>query len=405
MESDTTRPPFSSHIGALSFLTAVFLLNFLSRVILAPLMPAIEDDLGISHGEAGFLFLIISLGYCAGLLGSIFVSSRFTHRWMVIFSSIAVGGALLLVAVSKTLWMIRLGLALSGIAGGFYLPSGIAILTSLVRSNDWGKAIAIHEMAPNFGFVAAPLLAEFLIGFYSWRGVLGVCGIASVVMGIAFMRYGRGGSFQGEPLNHATIRILLGDISFWIMMILFSMGIGASLGVYIMLPLYLVVERGIERNWANALVAFSRISGLIVAFVAGWITDRLGPKQVLVGSFVATGTMTIILGLVSGSWLSVPIFLQPMLAACFFPAGFAALSRVGASSTRNLSVSLVLPVAIFLGGGAVPAGIGMIGEIRSFAIGIVLLGGVLTVGSILVKYLHFPDEQLAPIGRSSTVAR
>jgi NNP family nitrate/nitrite transporter-like MFS transporter len=405
MESDAKGLPLSSQVGALSFLTTIFLFNFLSRVVLAPLMPTIEDDLGINHGEAGFLFLIISLGYCAGLLGSGFVSSRVTHRWAIVFSAIAVGGGLLLVAFSKSLWMIRIGLAVTGIPGGFYLPSGIAIITSLVRSNDWGKAIAIHEIAPNFGFVAAPLLAEALLGLCSWRGVLVVCGVASVVLGMAFIRYGKGGSFSGEAPKPATVRILLGELSIWIMMILFSMGIGATLGVYTMIPLYLVAERGMERNWANALVAFSRVSGLVVAFISGWITDRLGPKQVLVGSFIATGTMTIILGLSSGSWLSISIILQAMIAACFFPAGFAALSRIGSSSARSVSVSLVLPVAIFLGGGAIPAGIGVIGEAGSFATGIALLGGVFTVGSILVKYLHFSTEPLVPIGQSSKVGQ
>ena len=40
---------FRSHIPALLFLTGIFFLNFLSRIILAPLLPAVETDLNIGQ--------------------------------------------------------------------------------------------------------------------------------------------------------------------------------------------------------------------------------------------------------------------------------------------------------------------------------------------------------------------
>jgi len=46
-----------------------------------------------------------------------------------------------------------------------------------------------------------------------------------------------------------------------------------------MIPLYLVAERGMERSSANALLALSRIPTLVIAFLAGWVTDRFGPKE------------------------------------------------------------------------------------------------------------------------------
>jgi len=74
----TTGLPVGLH------LTGIFFLNFLGRVVLAPLMPYVERDLNVGHGEAGSLFLFGSLGYFAGLLGSGFLSSRSTHRRTII---------------------------------------------------------------------------------------------------------------------------------------------------------------------------------------------------------------------------------------------------------------------------------------------------------------------------------
>jgi len=66
-------------------------------------MPTLEKDLGMSHGEAGSLFLLISLGYFITLLGSGFFSSRLLHRKTIILSATAVGIALLGIAVSNSL--------------------------------------------------------------------------------------------------------------------------------------------------------------------------------------------------------------------------------------------------------------------------------------------------------------
>jgi len=380
---------FRSHIPSLLFLTGIFFVNFLSRIILAPLLPAIEGDLNIGHGEAGSFFLFITLGYVVGIVGSGFVSSRLTHRRTIVISSVAIGGALFVVSLGPTLWGIRAGLMLLGLAAGLYLPSGIAALTSLVRARDWGKAVAIHELAPNLSFIAAPLVAEGLLLWFSWRGVIALMGVLAVLAGVAFIRLGKGGRFPGEAPSPQNFRVLIAQPAFWIMMALFSLAIGASLGVYTMLPLYLVAEQGFERSWANQLVAFSRIAGPAIALVAGWASDKVGPKRALGGVILATGVATVLLGMARGPWIVPFLFLQPMLAVCFFPAGFAALASIGPPHVRNVAVSFTIPVAFLVGGGAVPAGIGMMGGQGSFSLGIMLYGVLLLGGVILLRYLRF----------------
>jgi MFS transporter, NNP family, nitrate/nitrite transporter len=384
---------FRSHIPALLFLAGIFFLNFLARIILAPLLPTIEGDLHIGHGGAGALFLFISLGYCVGLLGSGYVSYRLTHRRTIIISSMAVGAALLAISLCHTIGAIRWGLMLLGFAAGLYLPSGIATVTSIVvNSRDWGKAIAIHELAPNLSIIAAPLIAEGLLLWFPWRGVIALIGAAAMVAGVAFIRLGKGGRFSGEVPGPQTLRLLFAQPSFWIMMALFSLGIGASLGVYTMLPLYLVAEQGFERSSANELLALSRVAGPLVVFAAGWTADKLGPKRALGSILLATGMATALLGMARGPWIVPVLFLQPMLALCFFPAGFAALASISHPHVRNVAVSLSIAIAFLIGGGAIPAGIGLMGQESSFALGFVLIGVLLSGGVILPRYLRFHEE-------------
>jgi NNP family nitrate/nitrite transporter-like MFS transporter len=391
-EQGEDTPSFGSQIGPILFLTTIFFLNFISRIILAPLMPAIEEDLGMSHGEAGSLFLLISAGYFISLLGSGFVSSRLLHKRTIIVSATAVGLALFGIGFTDSLWGTRMVLVLLGLASGLYLPSGIATLTSLISPRHWGKALAIHELAPNLGFVAAPLVSEVLLTWFSWRSVLMFLGGISVLMGIAFARFGRGGEFQGESPNFAAFKALFREPAFWIMIFLFSLGIGGTLGVYTMLPLYLITEHGINRNRANTLIALSRIPGFGMSFLAGWASDRLGPRRTMGIAFLLTGFMTILLGAAPAPLIVTIVFLQPIIAVCFFPPGFAALSSIGPPSVRNVAVSVTFPVAFVLGGGAIPIGIGIMGDAGSFSLGIAMTGGLILIGFILSLYLRLPDS-------------
>jgi len=377
-------------MAPLLFLTGIFLLNFLSRIILAPLMPTVEKDLNIGHGEAGSLFFIISLGYCPMLLGSGFVSSRLNHRRTIILSSLAVGGTFLFVGLSHSFWGIRLGLLILGAAAGLYLPSGILTIIGLVRSKDLGKAIAIHELAPNLGFLIAPFLAEVLLGWFSWRGVLVFVGIASLIGGGVFASWGKGGNSYGEAPNLRMMRSLLVDPSVLILIVLFSLALGMSAGVYSMMPLYLVSDRGMDRTWANALLGLSRVATLGTVLVSGWMTDRLGVEKNLKAVFLTAGLLTCLLGVTPGSWIIPIVFVQGVLATSFFPIGFAALSRVGSPNVNNVVLALTLPVASLLGG-AIPVGIGLMGEMGFFSLGFALLGGLILGGLLLIRYLKLTD--------------
>ena len=385
--------PLGVQIAPVIFLAAIFFLNFIARIIPAPLLPAIEGDLAISHSQAGSLFLIISSGYFFTLVGSGFVSARLTHRLTIVLSAVALGLALMATALSNGLGSLRLGLLLTGMASGLYLPSGIAIITALVDQRHWGKAIAVHELAPNLSFIAAPLVAEGLLWLLPWRGAFGLLGLCSLTLGCAYARFGRGGDFAGQAPALAALGTLLRLPAFWIMLALISLGISVTLGIYTMLPLYLVSGHGISRSLANSVVSFSRLACIAMAFAGGWASDRYGPKRTMGTVLVLSGMLTVIMGNVSGAMVILLVFLQPLLGACFFPAGMAALSLIGPANLRNVTVSLTIPLAFVLGAGVVPTGIGLAGEAGSFGLGISLVGGLTLIGAILTHFLRLPPQR------------
>jgi NNP family nitrate/nitrite transporter-like MFS transporter len=385
--SPASAPAFRSFLVPLLLMTSIFFIGFMSRIIQAPLMPNIEKDMGLTHGTAGSLFFVASLGYFIGTLGSGFIASRINHRRTIIFSTVALSMTIFVIAFSSGLWGLRIGLFALGLTAGPYMPSAFAAITEMVGSRHWGKALAIHELAPNLGFVTAPLVAEAVLYVSSWRGAFAVLGLAALILVIIFARYSRGGDFKADAPTYAHLRVLLAVPAFWIMIILFSLSISSLMGVYTMLPLYLVTDCGLDRSSANTLVALSKVSGIVMAFVGGWATDRFGPKNTLVVVFLFTGIMTILLGISPGSWVPIIVFFQPLLAGCFFPAGFAALALITSPKDRSIAISLTTPAAFLIGGGAVPTFIGFIGDMSSFSVAFAMVGGLVLAGAFISQFL------------------
>jgi MFS transporter, NNP family, nitrate/nitrite transporter len=381
-----------SQLFLLGLLTTIFFVNLLSRVALAPLLPIIENDLGLGHAGAGSFFMMMAIGYAIGLFVSGYLSSWLTFRQTIALAAIAIGCTLFFVAVSRSLWAIRIGLVLMGIPAGIYLPLAITTITASVSPANWGKAISIHELAPPLGYMSAPLIVEGLLLFFPWQGVLALIGGLSFILGLSFLRLGRGGDFKGEQPTLGNIRLLIDRPAFWIMVVLFSLAITSSIGMYSMMTLYLVTERGIDRGLANTLVSLSRLPVLAIAPLSGWVSDRFGTKPTLTVSLLFSGAMTILLGILPDRWAILILFLQPMLTGCFFPAGFTVLSQIVPTSTRNLSISLTVLISYLIGGGLIPIALGIFGDAGAFGLAFVIVGGLFLLSVFLITGLKIRES-------------
>lgn len=378
----------ASHIGPILFITLIFFLTFVARLVFSPLTPEIEASLGISHAQCGSLFLFMSIGYFLGVIGSGCVSALIFHRSTIIVSALGVGVALCASSIATGILGLAVSVGVIGLTAGLYLPSGITTLTGMVEPNHWAKAISIHEIAPNLGFVATPLVAEMMLIYFPWRIVPSIIGIASICAGLLFAFLFKGGNFPGKAPSLEAFRVFFSLRDFWIMGTLSGLAISSTMGIYTMLPLYLVSEVGISRNFANTLLSLSRIFGLFSVLLSGWAADRFGFRRTISIMLGLTGVTTIGLGLSSTpSVVTFLVFIQAALATCYFPAGFALLSSIGPPAYRNVAISLTIPFSFLFGGGVVPSLIGMAGDMGNFPLGIVIIGAFITAGAVLPRFL------------------
>jgi NNP family nitrate/nitrite transporter-like MFS transporter len=374
---------FGQVLGWALFIAGIFFLNFLSRVTFGPLMPVIREELGISHAQAGSIFLMVAVGNALGLLLSGFVSRRLGHRRTVGVSGLIVGLMCLSIGFCDGLSTLRAFTGLLGLAAGIYLPSGLTSITTLIRRADWGKALTVHELAPNTAFVVAPLLAEAALLQGDWRDAFRLLGALQLLAGCAFLWRGRGADFPGIVPSPGAMLAVLRRPVFWLFALLFSLAVGASVGPYSMLPLYLVDDHGYARPDANGLLAAARVAGIFLPFFAGWLADRMGGRAALVLYLALTGSATVGLGLASGPWLPTMVLLQPALSVLFYPPAFSLLSAAFDDSERSLAVSLLTPISATVGLGLTPTLLGWLGDHGLFGLGFTGQGVLLLAALLL----------------------
>jgi NNP family nitrate/nitrite transporter-like MFS transporter len=394
---------FRLQIPVLLLLAGIFFSSFLPRVILAPFLIAIEAELQIGHAEAGRLFLLISAGVSIGLLVSGVVNSKLLHKWVILLACGLIGTASLVLSWSESAGLLKSSLFCIGLGAGLYFPSGIACITSLVRADDWGKGLAIHELAPNLAFVAAPVIADLLGAAASWRSLFAFMGLQTYGVALLYAWKGRGGEFRGESPGFHALREISVLPAFWMMVVLFGLAVGGSIGVYTMTPLYLVTTKGFDLEAANGLTAAARIPGVFMAIISGWLADSLGSRRAIFLFSLLTGIFTGLLAWTGQSGIALLVVMQSVLSVCFFPAGFAVLSHIVEPRRRSIAVSLCVPAAVLVGAGVVPSFMGFLAEQGRFPLGFLLLGLAMVAASfcsLLLRYSPAGDGA-EPVGTTS----
>ncbi len=383
-----TPRPFNAVAGSVIFLTLLFFLSFVSRFIFSPLFPTIAKDIPLRPGQAGTLFLFGAVGALIGSFLAGLVSSRLNHRGSILIAIFGAAGALVAAHFAGSIWILGACLVALGFFAGIHTPSSVATITAMVRPSDWGKALSIQQLGPPLSLVAGPLLAVGLLKWFSWQTtLLWVAGLCAL-LGLIFLAFRGLGAFPGDAPMPSMLKPVVRIRSFWVMIFLFALGMGAQVGVYTMLPLYLTTQRGMSTGSANTILGLANISPLLMAFVSGWVTDMIGEKWTMTLFLFLAGVSTALAGSLSGAPMKASIFFMAAFAVGFFPPAFKALSRIVQPTHRSLAAGFAPPVAFLLGGGLLPTALGFMGQAYTFGLGITIIGAIIAVGSFATFLLR-----------------
>ena len=366
----------------------LWFLSYSARTIFAPILPLIEDKLLLSHGEAGGLCTSLSIGHALALMIAGRFASLWGYKWTVVSGFVGIGLVFLGLQWANSYLVFHLLSFLLGIATGTYLPGILPIITRMYDYRTWGKAFGFHDSAASLSILTIPILVALGLKFFSWERVLLILGVASCILPAYFWRI----SVEPKkdiPRNTGQYVSLLKRRPIWVMGFLWIFASGSSSGIYSILPLYLIKERGIDLYLANTLLGISRVGGVFVSILTGYLADRYGYRAILKWGLFATGLSTVGLSLASALPLILTmLFLQATFSLFFFPVGMAAISKLTPLSDRAMATGIILSIGVAFGSGVNPLLLGLVADHMSFQVGIFCLGVLTTVSCLGVRLLE-----------------
>ena len=366
---------------------SLWFLNFSTRTVLSPLLPIFEQELHITHALAGSIFLFLAVGYTSSLLVSNWITPRIGFKKSIAIGFIVLIGALLCLVFTGTYWGLGVVAFLLGFGGGLYLPCALPLLTSTIHPDKWGKAIAFHETAASFSILAIPLLAAAALRFLHWKSLVVVLSGLCLAVTVVFLI--RSPDPRPKVEEKSPFSRVLRRRDFWVMGTLWGFAAAGGLGLYNLIPLFLVNEKGVSIEVANTIFGLTRIGGLVVTFLAGFLIDRIGVKRVLLLSLLASGFSITGMALAENFPLLVTMLvLQATFMPIFFPAGLVTISKLTTFSDRSAFAGAVVAFGVVFGTGITPTLLGTVADVWSFQVGM-MVQGLLTMGiCFLLKSLR-----------------
>jgi MFS family permease len=343
---------------SLGLLSLAHSVNHAQAVLLPLIFLKIIDEFGVGVEAVAFLaatgsFLsgIVQLSY-AGL-------TRVVSRVRLLgIGGILFGGGFAAQAFATGFPTFALPNVLSRIGGSQQHPVGNGLLAEQFPPERRGFAISAHIAGGNIGTVVVALVGVPLIAAVGWRGAAIVFGLPAIAIAIAILLFirergtDRAAAVAGGSVRSAFGRILRDSDLRWLYLTSVLGGGGRGLGVVNLFALiYMTRVLGIDEATSGLMYGAFIVFSVPMPLIAGWLSDRLGRKPLIVGVYLggAAGFMVFILAGSSmpGLWLG--IVLMGLFSFAESPQLQALLADIAPPSTRDASYALYFTMAFGVG--------------------------------------------------------
>jgi MFS family permease len=278
------------------------------------LLPIIGKEMGLSYSQIG---LIMTCQYVAGAIanvpGGILVDTVGRKGVLMAISLFWVGFPYLLMGFSHGYLMLLGCVALVGFGNSLWHPTAISTLARRFPDRK-GLVLSLHGMGGNVGDALAPLAVGSLLAVLTWRQVVVlnvVPGLLVSLLLLVFLGTLRGGPkarakaeegkgqslasyFRGVPelFRNRALITLTASSAFR------SMTQNALLTF---LPVYLAYQMGYPPFWVGAGMFALQAAGFAASPVAGYLSDRMGRRSIMMTSMAMTAVVLAFMALAGRS--------------------------------------------------------------------------------------------------------
>ncbi|MEO8505675.1 MAG: MFS transporter [Acidobacteriota bacterium] len=387
----------------LAFLTAVNVLNFVDRTLIASLAPLLIAELGLTRTQIGllagygFIFFYTLIGLFLG-----FAADRWRRIPLVAAGLALWSGMTALSGLARSFVQLAVPRIFVGVGEATLTPAALSMLGDVFPASRLAMATGVYYTGIPLGAGASFIAASYLAPRFGWKAcffVLGAIGLVASGALLLFREPTRNDSPEAAVrADRPGFRRLIQD---WIRalarnprLVLAMLG-GALLcygaGSALHIVTWLVQERGYTFQRATLLAGVIGIGAGLLGNVAGGAFGDWNARRRQNGHLWSLIPMTLFFAPIGMVFYSLPPR-TPLFYLCWFitSAGisawygplFAAIQELAPAHTRATSVAFTLLVINLLGVGPGPLITGIIGDTRGLSAGLLLSVGVVALALV-----------------------
>lgn len=324
-------------IVALAFFSTALVLG--SRFSMGLFLPFLPEAFDTSPASVSAAVAVSMLGAAAVQPAVGLALDRLGGRVVVGTGLAFAGTALCGTALAREFWQVLLLMGLATSVGyAAVSPVSSTTIVSAWFDHNRGTALGVATSGTKVAMIVLPPAIAALIVAYDWRQAMLMMGLLILALIPAVLTLMRqppklrpttrddAGSAAASQEQMTARRAFLLP-AFWMITIsLFANGLIMNL-VFVHLPSF-VMSRGFDTAFAATGLALVGGIGIVGTVATGWLSDRLGPRTVMLIMFGARALVTFLVV----AWPGVPTFLVFVLVFGFL--GYGAVGVIAALATN-----------------------------------------------------------------------
>jgi FSR family fosmidomycin resistance protein-like MFS transporter len=339
-------------------LSAAHAVNHAQAAVLPLVYLALIGEFGV--GVAAIAFLAALGNISSGLVQLSYsgLTRFFSRRSILTVGGIIFGGGMAAQALATSFGTFAIWNVLSRVGGSPQHPVGNGLLAEQFPPERRGFAISAHIAGGNLGTVAVPLLGAALLASVGWRWTVVLFGLPGIAVALAIgLLVRESGADRAAARAYGSLgsafAAVLRDRNL-VLVYLSAMlgGGGRGLGVLnVFVPLYLSVVLHLDATTVALMYTLLVVGSVPGPVAAGWLSDRLGRKPLIVAAYVF-GALSLIGFVLAGSnvallWLAIiPLSIFNFVES---PQLQALLSDIAPPALRDASFSVYFTLAFGVG--------------------------------------------------------
>jgi MFS family permease len=378
--------------------------NHAQAVILPLVFVKIIDEFGVSVQAVAFLSAAGSIS--AGVVQATFawLTRRLPRRVLMGAGGLLFGAGFAAQGLSPNFPTFALTNVASRIGGSPQHPVGNGLLAEQFPPERRGMAISAHIAGGNVGTVFIAVFGAAMLAAFGWRGTSILLGIPAALIALAILRWvAEAGTDRAAAIAEGSVgqglrtiwrdpiirRVYLASI--------FGGG-GRGLGTANLFALlYLSHVLKLDAGLTNVMYAGLIVLSVPMPLVAGWLSDRIGRRPVIVGAYVG-GAVGFVVFIAAGSSLAglwVGLVIMGLFSFAESPQLQALLADVVSTPLRDITFAVYFTLA-FSVGSLWTALYGTIVEATGETSGLPIVFVLMSVSFLIAAAIMWPVREPGP---------